>query len=482
MKEDKTPKPPEGFMEGPDASPSRAGHEEDPTSLMPGTDGHVADAWDSTSNQPPFAPQTETVRQTVVKTKAKKFPVFLSGLIGIAVGALLLFALAMSGALQLDGSDVGSSGSSSSSGSSGSQTIKINPEDNSLAEAVAAKALPSVVSVSVQQNMSKAGMGSGVVIDKDGDIVTNYHVIENASAIVVQLSGESYEAEIIGTDKSSDLAVIKMKKVDSSKLTPIDIGDSTSLAVGQWVMAIGSPFGNEQSVSTGIVSSLYRSTALPSASGTSIYANMIQTDAAINPGNSGGALVNSKGELIGINSIIESTSGSSSGVGFAIPSKYAIDIAKQIIAGKTPAHPYIGLTVSSVNALSARQFNLSASEGALVNSVSEGSPAAEAGIKENDIITRMNDKPVTSADNLIISLREHSVGDTVTLTLKRGGDEKKVDVKLGSDESVSNQQESSKEDATKGNGSGNSMSQDQFLQYLQNLLGNNGGQNGAKRN
>ena len=205
------------------------------------------------------------------------------------------------------------------------------------------KSLPSVVSITAQgETEDSGGVGSGVILDADGNILTNYHVIEGATALVVRTDdGNSYEAEVVGTDESSDLAVIRLKDAKDATLTPIEIGDSDGIAVGEWVMAIGSPFGNEQSVSTGIVSALYRSTALQSTSGTSIYANMIQTDAAINPGNSGGALVNAEGELIGINSVIESYSGSSSGVGFAIPVNYAINIANQIIAGETPVHPYL---------------------------------------------------------------------------------------------------------------------------------------------
>ena len=275
----------------------------------------------------------------------------------------------------------------------------------------------------------------------------------------------SYVAEIVGADESSDLAVIKLTDASSIDLTPIEIGNSDDISVGEWVMAIGSPFGNEQSVSTGIVSALYRSTAMQSSNGTTIYANMIQADAAINPGNSGGALVNDKGELIGINSIIESYSGSSSGVGFAIPINYAMQIANQIIAGETPAHPYLGVSVSSVNAFTARRENLSVSEGALVSQVNEGTPAADAGLQVNDIITAVDGDAVTSADGLIIALREHAVGDTVTLTVVRGSDTMEVDVTLGSDADLQTEQQ----DTSSGNGS--TMTEEEFLQYLEELMG-----------
>ena len=439
-------------------------------------------------------PATETIKHTVVKTKTKKAPLFVTALAGCVVGAILVIALVMSGAFQI--SDNGAE----ATGSKSSQTIKIdNSEDTTLAEAVSAKCLPSVVSITTYSSQSTStmgqqgsssdsssdsasGVGSGVVLDTDGNILTNYHVIEDASSMSVSMNGENYEAEVVGSDSSSDLAVIKLKDCDKSKLTAIEVGDSSSIAVGEWVMAIGSPFGNEQSVSTGIVSSLYRSTALQSTSGTSIYANMIQTDAAINPGNSGGALVNSEGKLIGINSIIESYSGSSSGVGFAIPANYAVKIAKQIIAGKTPVHPYLGVSLGTVNATNAQAYNLSVTSGAYVGEVTDGSPAATAGLEKGDVVTKIDDEEITSADSLIIALRSYDVGDKVTLTVYRGKDEKKLEVTLGSDEDLQKEQSSSSSsdssssqgDNTNGNGGGNGLSQDQLRRYLEELLGGNG--------
>lgn len=419
---------------------------------------------DPRSSQAPSAP-AETVTHTVVKTKTKKLPVFVSSLAGLVVGAVLVIALVMTGALRIGGTNVDAP-ALSDSGSN--QTIQIDAEDTTLAEAVSAKALPSVVSITaVNEGSGEGGIGSGVILDADGNILTNYHVIAGATTINVSTNdGASYEAELVGQDESSDLAVIRLQGADASSLTPIEIGDSDSLTVGEWVMAIGSPFGNEQSVSTGIVSALYRSTAMQSTSGTTIYANMIQTDAAINPGNSGGALVNDNGELIGINSMIESYSGSSSGVGFAIPVNYAINIAQQIIDGETPAHPYIGVTVTTVNAYSARQNNLAVSEGAYVNSVNADSPAEEAGLREGDIVTAVDDTQITSADGLIIAAREHSIGDTVTLTVVRDDETIEVDVTLGSDAEV----QTESQDGTTGEGSGNSLSEEELRQYLEGLM------------
>ena len=195
---------------------------------------------------------------------------------------------------------------------------------------------------------------------------------------------------------------------------------------------------------------------------------MIQTDAAINPGNSGGALVNAEGQLIGINSVIESYSGSSSGVGFAIPSNYAINIAEQIIAGETPAHPYIGVTVTSVNAFTAREQGLSVSEGAVVTAVSPDSPAAKAGLEADDIVTAVNGEPVTSADGLIIAAREHKIGETITLTVVRGDKTQDIEVTLGSDADL----QENTQDGTTGDSSGSLMNEDEFRQYLEDLMAN----------
>lgn len=454
MSDEKTPQRPDG-LPGSELGGSQ------PTSRIQAPEAPTRAAAPVAQGSAAF--HTET--RTVVKTKAKKLPVFLAALLGLVVGAVLIIALVMAGVFRITDTDV------EQTESGATQTIDINPEDTTLAEVVAAKSLPSVVSITAQgESEDEGGIGSGVILDTDGNILTNNHVIENAIALVVNTdAGESYEAELVGADPSSDLAVIRVKDASAAELTPIEIGDSNDIAVGEWVMAIGSPFGNEQSVSTGIVSALYRSTALPSTSGTSIYANMIQTDAAINPGNSGGALVNDRGELIGINSVIESYSGSSSGVGFAIPVNYAINIANQIIDGKTPVHPYLGVSLTSINAYIARQNNLAVDQGAYVTEVVQDGPAVAAGIEKGDIVTALDGDAIASADGLIIALREHEVGDKVTLTVVRGKDEHEVEVELGSDEALQAEQE----DSTDG-GAGNGMTQEEFLRYLQELLGRGG--------
>ena len=309
------------------------------------------------------------------------------------------------------------------------------------------------------------GVGSGVIFKSDGYIVTNNHVINGAKELIVSLSdGRSLKGKVIGADEVTDLAVIK---IDAKDLPTATFADSDQIVVGEPAIAIGNPMGLEfrGSVTSGVVSALNRT-----LDNSDSRVKLLQTDAAINPGNSGGALVNDNGELVGINSLIESYSGSSSGVGFAIPVNYAKNIADQIIDGKTPVHPYMGATLSSVNALNARTNKLSTDSGAYVASVVEDGPAAKAGIQEGDVITKLGDDEITSADGLIIALRSHEVGEKVEITLMRGKDEKKVTVELGSDEELQNQQQNDSATDT-GNGG---ITDEQLRQYLEELLGQQG--------
>lgn len=365
--------------------------------------------------------------------------IFLLGFLGAVVACALAFGVYFA---------LGKNSSSVTLGSDGSGTnITVTGDDATLAEAVAQKALPSVVNINVYtasqsqaqgfmrssstQEYTQSSLGSGVILSDDGYILTNYHVIEGADKLQVVASGGEYEAKVVGTDPSSDLAVIK---IEASGLPAVEIGSSSDLVTGEWVMAVGSPFGLEQSVSTGIVSAVSRSSSsLYSSESEAIYTNMIQTDAAINPGNSGGALVDKNGKLIGINTLIASTSGSSSGVGFAIPVDYAMKIAEQIIAGQTPSHAQLGVSLTTVNSSVAARYNLPVSEGAYVTRVTSNSGASKAGIAEGDIITKVGDSKVTSASDLIIAVRSHNPGDTVSVTFNRSGSEQTVDVVLGTD-------------------------------------------------
>lgn len=402
---------------------------------------------DNNNYRPPVPPEQEQQThaaapsfQTTNTNKPRKkshgrgpLTVVLS-LVAAVLGAALMFvALKFSGTLN----PVVVNDSDSSAG----QTIEINAtnEDATIAQAVAKKALPSVVSIYVE-TADGYGVGSGVVLDEDGNILTNYHVVENAENISVTIGENSYVGEVVGSDPSSDLAVVKAN-LEGDSVTPIEVGNSDDLVVGDWVMAIGSPYGLDQSVSTGIVSSLYRSTMLPGASGNTIYTNLIQTDAAINPGNSGGALVDDEGKLVGINSIIQSESGSSAGIGFAIPGNYAIEVAQDIISGQPVLHAYIGLSVQSVTAQNASRAGLSVTQGAYVANVTDGGPAAEAGIKEGDVIIKIDDEDIVSADGLILAVRSYEPGDTVKVTVVRGDKEQTFDVELGTDEALQQEQQ-----------------------------------------
>ena len=359
------------------------------------------------------------------------------------------------------------SGSSVTLGASTNTEIQAQSTDNTLPEAVAQKCLPSVAAIDVYTaqastdmfgrstsgsgTLTESSLGSGVVLSEDGYIVTNNHVVAGADALKVTVGGEEYDADVVGTDESSDIAVIKLR--NASGLTPVEIGDSDNLTIGEWAMSIGSPFGLEQSVATGIVSATSRSQIMSNSesgsdgygygygnsssqsSGYTIYPNMIQTDAAINPGNSGGALVDSNGKLIGINTLNTSYSGNYSGVGFAIPVNYAVNIAQQIIEGKTPTHAQLGVSLSTVNSQNAKRYGLKVDSGAYISAVNSGSGAAEAGLEEGDIVTKFDGNSVSSASDLMLDVRSKNPGDKVTLEVNRNGETKQIEVTLGSDES-----------------------------------------------
>lgn len=242
---------------------------------------------------------------------------------------------------------------------------------------------------------------------------------------------------------------------------------------------MGSPFGLEQSVSQGIVSALTRNELMQSSSGNTLYTNLIQVDAAINPGNSGGALVNDRGQLVGICTLYSSDTESFAGIGFAIPGNYAVDVAQKIVNGEQVTHAYIGLSMQTVNAQNAKANKLSVSQGAYVAEVTDSSPADEAGIQKGDIIVGIGGTQITSADGAILAVRSHSIGETVQVTVMRGNDEKTFDVTLGSDEELQRQQEEASNQPVSdinsyvnGNGSGNGSGQDnsQLLQQFQQWL------------
>jgi putative serine protease PepD len=306
-------------------------------------------------------------------------------------------------------------------------------------EKVAASVLPSVVQIMVSGD-DAAGSGTGIIISDDGEILTNNHVVDVAAGddgkiVVVFSDGTNTSAKIVGQDPVTDVAVIKAAKI--SGLTPATLGSNRTLQVGQTVVAVGSPFGLSSTVTAGIISALNRPVTEPgdddSSSGTTFPG--IQTDAAINPGNSGGPLVDLKGRVIGINSVIQSSGGGlfggeagSIGLGFAIPIDLAKSVASQLLDGKTVEHAQIGVTVSAAVA-----DNKLTTIGALVREVKGGSAGAKAGLKAGDIITAVNNIPVARSEGLIAAIRAYEPGEKVTLTYLRDDKKRTTKVTLGSD-------------------------------------------------
>jgi serine protease Do len=265
-------------------------------------------------------------------------------------------------------------------------------------------------------------LGSGIVISSDGYILTNNHVVENASKIRVTFLGDKeYEAEIIGTDPPTDVALIK---IDVENLPIIGIGDSNKLRVGDQVMAIGNPFGVGQTVTMGIVSALGRNIGLMD------YSDLIQTDASINPGNSGGALVNMRGELVGMNAAILSRSGGSQGIGFAIPTSMAMRIVTSLKETGSVQRAYLGVLPQPVDQSMADYYGMDRPRGVLITQVNEDTPAERAGLKDGDIILSVDGREIKNPSMLrnVISLSE--VGQEVDLAIVRDGKEKNVAVKL----------------------------------------------------
>lgn len=296
---------------------------------------------------------------------------------------------------------------------------------------IAARVLPAVVSIEVRVG-SGGETGSGIVVGADGYILTNNHVISlardaTAGLTVVFNDGTRHAGRVAGTDPATDLAVVKVDGVHG--LTVADLGDSESLQVGDGVIAVGSPLGLTGTVTAGIVSALHRPVRLGAAgSDDDAVIDAIQTDAAVNPGNSGGPLVDAGGAVVGINTAIRTlssdpSSGGSIGLGFAMPINDARTVADTLIAHGTVVHPTLG-----VNARSATD---GAVDGAQVQNVVDGGPAAKAGIEEADVIVAVGDRVVRSADEMIVAIEHHAVGDTVPVTVLRDGKRMTVDVTLG---------------------------------------------------
>jgi putative serine protease PepD len=261
--------------------------------------------------------------------------------------------------------------------------------------------------------------GSGFVYDSNGDIVTNQHVVDGAQSISVKFwNGKTYKATLVGSDSSTDLAVVRVN-APASILNPLALGDSSKVAVGDGVVAIGSPFGLDETVTSGIVSALHREMTSPSHFAIN---NSIQTDAAINHGNSGGPLLNTAGKVIGVNAQIESDSGGSDGVGFAIPSNTVRSIASQLISTGKAVHAYLGVQLDSTSTVA----------GAKIASVRSKTPAAKAKLRAGDVVTAVDGAKIDSADALQSAIGAKRPGDAISVTYKRAGASHTVQLKLAS--------------------------------------------------
>lgn len=284
-----------------------------------------------------------------------------------------------------------------------------------------------------EREYKQIGLGSGVIIDPEGYILTNEHVVSEADKITVTLpDGREFKGEVKGQDARSDLAIIK---INARNLPVAVLGDSDNLKIGQWVVAIGNPFGfalenPEPTVTAGVISALHRSLGR-GPSRDRDYGDLIQTDAAINPGNSGGPLVNLKGEVVGINVAIFSTSGGYQGIGFAIPINNAKRIISKLIAGKKILYGWLGVTVQDLSEDMAKYFGLSGKNGVLVAKVLENSPAEKAGIKASDIIKEFDNKPINNVRELLSIVGKTEVGRRVKVVVLRDRKELTLDVSIG---------------------------------------------------
>lgn len=273
-------------------------------------------------------------------------------------------------------------------------------------------------------DLFRQGQGTGFIVSEDGYILTNNHVVARATGVSVQLStGEEYEAEIVGADPSTDLALLK---IDAGGLEPVVFGDSDALRVGSWVVAVGNPFGLESTITAGIVSAKGRSRV-----GIADYEDFIQTDAAINPGNSGGPLVNLYGEVVGVNTAIATRSGGNMGIGFAIPSALAVSIMENLRDDGVVTRGWLGVGIQDLSAGLAESFGYHGEGGVLISHVEESGPADRAGLRVGDIVTTFDGERVDATDQFRLRVAGSSPGSDVEMRLFRNGREITRDVEIG---------------------------------------------------
>jgi putative serine protease PepD len=384
--------------------------------------GGAGGAWGSGYQQP--APKPKNGRGGLVAA------VLVAALVAGGVGGGLGYTLAKD-------NDNGSSTTLSASDSGGS--VK---RDSGTVAGVAQKSLPSTVTIEAESTSGEGGTGTGFVFDTQGHIVTNNHVVADAvdggKLTATFPNGKKYDAEVVGHAQGYDVAVIKLKNAPSD-LKPLTLGNSDQVAVGDSTIAIGAPFGLSNTVTTGIISAKDRPVASSDGSGSNAsYMSALQTDASINPGNSGGPLLDAQGNVIGINSAIQSTSGGglggtsqsgSIGLGFAIPINQAKYVAQQLIQTGKPVYAKIGASVSLEDSTGGAKITTEGAGGSA--SVEAGGPAAKAGLKPGDVITKLDDHVIDSGPTLIGEIWTHKPGDKVKITYERGGKTHTVDLTLG---------------------------------------------------
>ncbi|TFV71552.1 PDZ domain-containing protein [Blastococcus sp. CT_GayMR20] len=438
--------PPEHGSAEPATGATTARPEASSSPSPPGTDPYARPTGQQYAWAPPQAPAAPTypgygghpglaqeVAPAAVAPAPRRAGRLRLGVAGLVVGALVGGGAGAGVVTLLD--DPATVGGSSAA----AQSVVIqNPESATTATAAAAKAAPSVVTIYVASSNS-SGSGSGVVLTDDGYVLTNNHVVAEAGdggAVQVRTSdGTLYDASLVGTDPASDLAVVRLDGAEG--LTPATFADSSEVQVGDVAVAIGAPLGLSNTVTDGIISATNRAVALGSTADDATAIDALQTDAAINPGNSGGALVNGAGEVIGINTAIatvasgvpggQSQSGNI-GVGFAIPGNHAQRIAEEIIQDGSATRAFLGVSARTA----ADDRNPDVGTGAEVVTVEPGSAAADAGIQAGDVITAVDDRPVTTSTELTAAVRSNAPGDEVGLTVRRGADTRTAEVTLGS--------------------------------------------------
>jgi putative serine protease PepD len=335
----------------------------------------------------------------------------------LAVAGVATLAAAVGGGATLVAGSGSSSPASAIATTALPQAAARTPAASGTVGAVYAKAAPAVVSIK-----SGSGQGTGFLLNKGGDIVTNAHVVGTASTVQVQFGqdGTPVSGQVLGRDESSDLAVVHIAASAAAGVTPLELADDKTVAVGDQVVAIGNPFGLDRTVTSGVVSALGRSIQAPNGFGIS---DAIQTDAAINPGNSGGPLLDANGRVIGVNSQIATSGagGGNVGVGFAVPSSLVAKVIPTLEQGGNIARPYLGLATGAA----------SAGAGAVVGTVTSGGPADDAGVQSGDVIIAIDGTQIAGPDDVSTAIAGRAPGDRVSVTVQRGGSQTKLSVTLG---------------------------------------------------